>query len=87
MLQWAEYRPSRSWDGSIKWERQERTTKASETAKRMCVARLPFAQMARMNSRKGGFCPDSSASELPAAGPRAAMLFRLLICDRSAHLT
>ena len=43
-----------------------RTTKASETAKRMCMAGLPSGLIARTSSRNGGFTPDSRASELPA---------------------
>ena len=44
-----------------------RTTKGSDTAKRMLDRRAPLSlPMARTSSRKGGFCPDSIASELPA---------------------
>lgn len=43
------------------------TTKGSDTAKRMLDRRAPLSlPMARTNSRKGGFCPDRIASELPA---------------------
>jgi len=43
------------------------TTKGSDTAKRMVERRAPLSLlMARTSSLKGGFCPDSSASELPA---------------------
>ncbi len=43
------------------------TTKGSDTAKRMVERRAPLSLlMARTSSLKGGFCPDSRASELPA---------------------
>ena len=45
------------------------TTKASDTTKRTWAARVPSALLtARTISRNGGFCPDKSASELPAPG-------------------
>lgn len=54
--------PERSWEAL--------TTKASEMTKRMLWAReLSEEVIARTRSLKGGFWPDSSASELPADPP------------------
>lgn len=56
-------------DGSwrrVRVSRTAPTTKASEMAGRMCVAREPSAAAtARAISRKGGFCPCRIASLLP----------------------
>ena len=49
-------------------ELQKHTTKASDTTKRMLEALRPSVVVTALTSnRKGGFWPDKSASELPAA--------------------
>ena len=61
------------------------TTKGSDTTKLIRSTGLPSrCARAPTNSRNGGFCPDSSASELPA-GPKARQPAHWLRCQRAVR--